>query len=106
MCVGTMDSAKLDPAGTFRNVEGGLVVTGSSVDAMIERVMSWFWESVLRISSGPKASSALYTDVRTHDTPLDAEDHEHALEPGEDKYTEVCNWPLQRQISSWQDLRD
>ena len=100
MCVGTMDSAKLDLAGTFRNVEGGLVVTGSSVDAMIERVMTWFWESVLRISSGSKASSALYTDVKTHGTPLDAKDHEHALEPGEDKYAEASNWPLQGQISS------
>ena len=39
VCVGTIVCAKLEPAGSWTAAAGGLVVTGSSVAAMIESVM-------------------------------------------------------------------
>lgn len=51
-----MDSAKFEPGSS---TVGGLVVTGSRVGAMTESEMLDFWDSSLRISSGPNASSAL-----------------------------------------------
>lgn len=60
VCVGTIDCAKLEPAGNCKAAVGGLVVTGSSADAIIDSVMLCLRASVFKISSGPNASSALH----------------------------------------------
>lgn len=50
---------EVKPGGSCKASDGGLVETGSSVQAMTESEMPCLMASVLRISSGPNASSAL-----------------------------------------------
>jgi hypothetical protein len=57
VCVGTMDSAKREPAGFRAPVRfSGALDTGSRVDAIMDKLIGYESETSLRMSSGPKMS--------------------------------------------------